>query len=262
MGIATVFVARRVVAPPRPRAGRHSSDFFPKNKDWNGATRTTSNRSTMTQAPRDEADAIEEKLRHMDEELARGDASSARGAALREANELARRLKDARRSPLDDVRIASPCSARWDDMVGDDRVRHCAACDKDVFDISGMTRAEAVELVTKSAGVCIRMFKRADGTVMTADCPVGVRKKRVRRLAVLGAGISAALGGGLLYAWVEPASVAGVLSSTGKTADVKEREAHTMGSAAVPTMGTAAPMEPPAAKANRPATSSKAKEPR
>lgn len=163
----------------------------------------------MTEPYRDEARAIEEKLRQIDEELAHIDASNARRAGLvREANELARRLRDARRSPLDDVRIATPCSARWDDMVGDDRIRHCRACDKDVFNIAGMSRAEASALVTNRSGLCIRMFKRADGTVMTADCPVGVRKKRVRRLAILGAGISAALGGGLLYAWVEPAATA------------------------------------------------------
>lgn len=189
----------------------------------------------MSEPYRDEANAIEEKLRQIDEELAHIDAASARRQTLqREANELARRLREARRSPLDDVRIASPCSARWDDMVGDERVRHCAACDKDVFHISGMTRAEAVALVTKRAGLCIRMFKRADGTVMTSDCPVGVRKKRVRRLAVLGAGIGAALGGGLLYAWVDPASTARL---SGSHVQVETPEVI-MG-------GTGAPIEPP-----------------
>ncbi len=189
----------------------------------------------MTDPYRDEANAIEEKLRQIDEELAHIDAASARrGPLQREANALARRLREARRSPLDDVRIASPCSARWDDMVGDDRVRHCAACDKDVFNISGMTRPEAVALVTKNRGLCIRMFRRADGTVMTADCPVGVRKKRVRRLAVLGAGVGAALGGGLLYAWVDPASTARL---SGSHVEVETPEVI-MG-------GTGAPLEPP-----------------
>ncbi|MBK7838876.1 MAG: hypothetical protein IPJ49_14595 [Candidatus Obscuribacter sp.] len=33
---------------------------------------------------------------------------------------------------LDNVMIAAPCNIGWDNMVGDDRVRLCAGCDKNV----------------------------------------------------------------------------------------------------------------------------------
>jgi hypothetical protein len=36
-----------------------------------------------------------------------------------------------------------PCDARWDEMVGDDRVRHCGSCARDVYDVSAMCEREA-----------------------------------------------------------------------------------------------------------------------
>jgi hypothetical protein len=96
---------------------------------------------------------------------------------------------------LDRIRVASPCHASWDAMTGDDRVRFCGECKKDVYNLSAMTRDEAERLLAERAGsLCVRVYKRADGTVLTADCPVGARKKRVRLalLSVAGAGTLAA----------------------------------------------------------------------
>jgi hypothetical protein len=77
-------------------------------------------------------------------------------------------------SPLDNVRIASPCSADWDTMYGDDRKRFCKECKLNVYNLSGMTRDEAERLVTNSEGrLCIRFYQRPDGTLITQDCPVG-----------------------------------------------------------------------------------------
>lgn len=107
----------------------------------------------------------------------------------------ARLARGKRRSPLDDIRIASPCHERWDDMSGDDRARFCASCAKTVYDLSTMTRDEAERLLSEREGsLCVRLWQRDDGTVLTADCPVGGRRKRVR-LAIYGA-----LGGGALTA--------------------------------------------------------------
>lgn len=209
----------------------------------------------MSEPYRDEAHAVEEKLRQVDEELAYIESASARRPALlRESQELSRRLKEIRRSPLDDVRIATPCSARWQDMIGDDRVRHCEACDKDVYNIARMTRAEALALLTKGRpdGLCVRIFERADGTVLTSDCPVGMRRKRVRRLAVLGAGISAALGGGL-YAWVEPASVGGLEGARRDHGDIHPPDPSA--NARVRT-GAVGSFEPPPSDTDRNASSS------
>ncbi len=92
---------------------------------------------------------------------------------------------------LSKLRVASPCHERWEEMTGDERVRHCGRCDKDVYDLSAMT-AEAAEALLASRGqkLCVRFYRRADGTVMTADCPVGARKKRIRN-TVLGVGAAA-----------------------------------------------------------------------
>jgi ankyrin repeat protein len=55
------------------------------------------------------------------------------------------------------VRVKSPCSESWDEMKGNDRVRFCSHCAKDVNDISRMTRREAMRLVRKSkGGLCVR----------------------------------------------------------------------------------------------------------
>jgi hypothetical protein len=102
------------------------------------------------------------------------------------------------RSALDGVRVASPCNAPWEAMVGDDRARFCEQCQKNVYNLSAMTRDEAELLILEKEGnLCVRFYQRTDGTMLTADCPVGVRKKRVRRLAIVmtGVGAAAALAG-------------------------------------------------------------------
>lgn len=78
---------------------------------------------------------------------------------------------------VDNIRIASPCPARWEEMAGDCRVRHCAECNLNVYNFSAMTQHEIRELVTASRGgrLCVRFYRRADGTVLTRDCPRGLR---------------------------------------------------------------------------------------
>ena len=97
---------------------------------------------------------------------------------------------------LDDVRIASPCNASWDDMVVDAAnasVRFCGQCAKNVYNLSEMPRVDAERVLREKEGkLCARIYRRTDGTLITADCPVGVRRRRVRRAAV------AAVGGGIL----------------------------------------------------------------
>lgn len=93
--------------------------------------------------------------------------------------------------PLESLRVASPCSASWDDMPGDDAVRYCGVCQLNVYNLSGMTRAEAETLINGSGGrLCVQLFRRADGTIMTADCPTGLRTIR-RRLAQFAAALVA-----------------------------------------------------------------------
>src|SRR4051794_21433761 len=82
---------------------------------------------------------------------------------------------------LENIRIASPCAADWDDMRGGERVRFCGRCQKNVYNLSSMTRADAEELVSAKEGrLCVRFFQRSDGTMLTADCPVGAQRLRWR----------------------------------------------------------------------------------
>lgn len=92
------------------------------------------------------------------------------------------------------MRIASPCRADWAKMSGDERARFCAECQLHVYNIAGMTRREAEELIGRTEGrICARFFKRADGTVLTKDCPVGLRALRRRLARVAGAAFTAVL---------------------------------------------------------------------
>ena len=80
-------------------------------------------------------------------------------------------------SPLTNLKIASPCSADWNAMVGDNRKRFCGDCKLNVYNLSGMSKVEAENLLINAEGsVCVRFFQRADGTVLTENCPVGWAK--------------------------------------------------------------------------------------
>ncbi|HEY6251733.1 MAG TPA: carboxypeptidase-like regulatory domain-containing protein [Candidatus Angelobacter sp.] len=71
-------------------------------------------------------------------------------------------------------------------MSGDDRVRHCQECKLNVYNLSAMSRREAEELIARREGrLCVRFYQRADGTVLTRDCPVGFRRlvRKVSRFA-------------------------------------------------------------------------------
>jgi Carboxypeptidase regulatory-like domain len=95
---------------------------------------------------------------------------------------------------LSHMRIASPCAASWDAMEGDARTRFCRLCSLNVYDISELTRAEVEALVLKTEGrVCGRLTRRADGKVLTRDCPVGLRALRRRARGAAGAAFAALL---------------------------------------------------------------------
>ena len=84
-------------------------------------------------------------------------------------------------NPLSNIKIASPCSADWDEMIGNERRRFCGECKLNVYNLSGMSQLEAENLLLDSEGrLCVRFYKRADGTILTKDCPVGWQAIRQR----------------------------------------------------------------------------------
>jgi hypothetical protein len=90
---------------------------------------------------------------------------------------------------VEDLRVASPCSASWEHMVGDDKRRFCDDCGQSVYNASALTRAELEALLGAHAyQLCLRMYRREDGTVMTTDCPVGKRRVRLKQVAAVACG--------------------------------------------------------------------------
>jgi hypothetical protein len=147
---------------------------------------------------------------------ARHDALAAEVAQKTRELEESRRLLEhaqerARLPVLDQIRVASPCTASWNEMTGDDRTRHCGACQKSVYNLSDMTRAEAEALIIERNGeLCVRYYQRADGTILLADCTVGVQRVRDRRrttaraAALVAGGLAAAGAAGLSARATEP----------------------------------------------------------
>ncbi|MFO0640684.1 MAG: hypothetical protein U0183_15805 [Polyangiaceae bacterium] len=161
----------------------------------------------------DKIAALEAELGTLEERRRRSDELTAHVALveteLRESRRVlatleATRTKAKRRlTTLDDLAVASPCEASWSSMVGDDKVRFCGDCRKNVYNLTAMTRDEAIATVHDREGeVCVRFYQRADGTVLTADCPVGERKRRRQKLAaaiLVGMGVASTMAA---FAWV------------------------------------------------------------
>jgi hypothetical protein len=94
---------------------------------------------------------------------------------------------------LRNVRVAAPCQVSWESMAGDERVRHCTLCSLNVYNFAEMTGDEIRALLVRTEGrVCGRLYRRADGTILTSDCPTGLRALR-QRMSRLGAAVIAAL---------------------------------------------------------------------
>lgn len=73
---------------------------------------------------------------------------------------------------LDVIDIPEPCQVPWDTMTGDERIRHCGMCKKNVYNISEMSTSEAEKFLQEKLGsACIGFTRRADGTITTDTCP-------------------------------------------------------------------------------------------
>lgn len=83
-------------------------------------------------------------------------------------------MNGAKESILSKTQIAENCSASWDWMSGDDKVRYCHKCKLNVYNLSAMNEQEAEGLLRRNSdsGICGRFYRRLDGKIMTADCPL------------------------------------------------------------------------------------------
>jgi hypothetical protein len=157
------------------------------------------------------------------------------------------------RDAIDRIEISSPCTVPWDVMKGDDRVRFCGQCRQNVYNVEALGRGEARRLIAETEGrACVRILRRPDGTVVTADCWARLRAARRRgivpflaMLLVVGVAELAAVSFGL-FALGELLGKAFPVRSEAPRFDVSvDRLARTAG-AAVPTflMGPPPPPDP------------------
>ncbi len=73
-------------------------------------------------------------------------------------------------SKLDSIQIPKPCPVAWEQMLGDDQTRFCNECNKQVYNLSAMTRRRAEAIIEASHGkLCARVTREADGTVLVTD---------------------------------------------------------------------------------------------
>ncbi|MFA6210221.1 MAG: hypothetical protein WCT03_16960 [Candidatus Obscuribacterales bacterium] len=79
---------------------------------------------------------------------------------------------------MKNIMIASPCTVDWNTMDGDDHVRVCGACKHNVYDTSKLTSKEIIDLMARDSNACLKIYRRADGTLLTEDCPFGLRTIR------------------------------------------------------------------------------------
>lgn len=69
---------------------------------------------------------------------------------------------------LDSIDVQSPCSESWNEMRGNEQIRFCSHCAKNVHNLSKMTRKEARKIVAASnGGICVRYVRRPDGRIQT-----------------------------------------------------------------------------------------------
>lgn len=132
-------------------------------------------------------------------------------------------------NPLADVQVAAPCKADWNRMMGDERVRFCGACSLNVYNLSAMTRSDAEGLIARTEGrLCVKFYRRRDGSIITRDCPLGLRAigRRVSFLTkaivsaalsfMAGVGVHEAISSGLAAA--RPGRTLGVMAERVKPA--------------------------------------------
>lgn len=103
-----------------------------------------------------------------------------------------------------------------------------------MYNLSELSRNEAENLIREKEGrLCVRFFRRADGTILTKDCPVGLRAARlkfVRMAGVVAAFVAGLIGGnGLLRRCGTPLSCEPAVNHPAKLGNI----APMMGEAAL-----------------------------
>src|SRR6267378_2550217 len=129
--------------------------------------------------------------------------------------------------PLENVRVAAPCSADWEQMIGTEQARFCGQCSLNVYNLSSMTRAEAEHLIASKEGrLCVRFYRREDGSILTMNCPVGlraIRRKVSKFTKAIASAVLSFLAGVGIYEGVSSLSGANRFRDGGTMGTIAER---------------------------------------
>jgi hypothetical protein len=116
-------------------------------------------------------------------------------------------------SQLSRYTIPSPCAMNWDEMNGDAPERFCAACGKQVHDLTAMSARECAQVLQHADNaICARLYSRADGTLTTSAAEVALSPRirplqfTIRSIMAVVAGVAGALG--MVRLFVDQARIA------------------------------------------------------
>ena len=78
------------------------------------------------------------------------------------------------------LKMRFECDMRWEDLDGSNDVkRHCGVCDKDVFNLSGMSRERAQRLLAGKEKPCVRYISRNGRVVHNGDPSEQLRRQNI-----------------------------------------------------------------------------------
>jgi len=89
---------------------------------------------------------------------------------------------------IDKIDVAVPCPVDWNTMSGDDKIRFCGQCGKQVHNLSAMKREEAEALIAEDENRCVRFYRGEEGIVWTTaqvEAPPVSRRGWLRAVAAL-----------------------------------------------------------------------------
>ena len=72
---------------------------------------------------------------------------------------------------LNQIYIEKPCTANWDAMtaIQGEQVKHCAHCQKNVYNLSAMTEQDAENLLAQMPNLCVRYSQNDEGQILTEE---------------------------------------------------------------------------------------------
>jgi hypothetical protein len=138
-------------------------------------------------------------------------------------------------APLDKA-----CDVPWSAMSGGDRFRHCAECDREVWNLSAMTAREAeIRLLNAATTPCVNYRVDGDGRLISRDEPLSSRRLGLRAAALVAGSL---LGGGVASADPPPAQK----QESGKTPQDSGKTPQGSGKTPQAAAPAPAPAPPPA----------------